>query len=250
MYSKSHLLSLPVIPEYYSERPFMGTMAPADDGRRSRSPVRTGAGAPEPSCGAARRSSRRESPLVERPDDVTMGSAGDKGKGKAAKGKGKRKGGDDQDTPQNIEVLTLLLRTCATVSRHQSYLVQTILMGANTRVGARGLEAEDNYKDRTYGKKGHGIGKPDTYIFFVFWTKPNNLPKRRQRIPTTRLRGSFRSTHTRRLKTTSTLHRFSSAESRRLTRVIRFGSHYASTCFLRMDLPTRLWSRLIVHSLM
>ena len=39
-------------------------------------------------------------------------------------------------------------------------------MGANTRVGARGLEAEDNYKDRTYGKKGHGIGKPDTYIFF------------------------------------------------------------------------------------
>ena len=135
-------LLLPLIPEYYSERPLMGTMAPAEDGRRSRSPVRTGAGAPEPSC-AARRASRRESPLVERSDDVNMGSTGDKGKGKAAQGKGKRKGSDDQEIPVNIEVLTLLLRTCATVSRHQSYLVQTILMGANTRVGARGLEAED-----------------------------------------------------------------------------------------------------------
>ena len=144
----------------------MGTMAPADDTRRSRSPARNGtcSGGAVPS--APRRASRRESPLVERSDDVTMSTSGDKGKGKAAKGKGKKKGSDDQDTPQDFEVLTLLLRTCATVSRHQSYLVQTILMGTDTRIGARGLEAEDNYKDRTYGKKGHGVGKPDSYIFF------------------------------------------------------------------------------------
>lgn len=85
-------------------------------------------------------------------------------KGGKGKGKGKKKG--NEEVPVNIQMLTLMLRTAATVSRHQSYLVQAVLMPMESIIGKRAIDAEESYRDKTNGKKGHGIGKPDTYIFF------------------------------------------------------------------------------------
>ena len=100
---------------------------------------------------------RRKSP----PPDREMEDAG---KGARPKGKGKGKEGKGNEDEQ-IQVLTLLLKTAATVSRHQSYLVHTFLVPKGTPIAERGLEAEQSYKDKTK-TKGHGLGKPDTYVFF------------------------------------------------------------------------------------
>ena len=86
------------------------------------------------------------------------------GKGGRQKGKGKGKEGKGSEDEQ-IQVLTLLLKTAATVSRHQSYLVHTFLVPKASPIAERGLNAEQTYKDKTK-TKGHGLGKPDTYIFF------------------------------------------------------------------------------------
>ena len=101
---------------------------------------------------------RRKSP----PPDRGMEDA--EGKGGRPKGKGKGKEGKGNEDEQ-IQVLTLLLKTAATVSRHQSYLVHTFLAPKGSQIAERGLEAEQSYKDKTK-TKGHGLGKPDTYIFF------------------------------------------------------------------------------------
>ena len=109
---------------------------------------------------------RRRSPQPERgPEDAAMFE----GKGGQQKGKGKGKGkegkGNGNEDDEQVQVLTLLLKTAATVSRHQSYLVHTFLVPKASPIAERGLEAEQSYKERTK-TKGHGIGKPDTYIFF------------------------------------------------------------------------------------
>jgi hypothetical protein len=106
---------------------------------------------------------RRKSPAPERgAEDAAMSD----GKGGRQKGKGKGKGKEGKGSEdEQIEVLTLLLKTAATVSRHQSYLVHTFLVPKTSHIAERGLEAEQSYKEKTK-TKGHGLGKPDTYIFF------------------------------------------------------------------------------------
>ena len=109
------------------------------------------------------------------PADVT-------GKGDKEKGKGKGKGKKKREGPlaEKNDELTLMLRLAATVSKHQAYLVSTFMMPVDSYIAERAIEKEAAYKEETRGNKGHGLGKPDAYLFkslideCTVWAKDQN----------------------------------------------------------------------------
>ena len=134
--------------------------------RAEKSPSRAGKSPKHPSA-------KTDAPMP--PADVTGRGEKDKHKGK---GKGKRK--REGPTAERIDELTLMLRLAATVSKHQAYLVGTFMLPIDSHIAERAIEKEAAYKDETKGNKGHGLGKPDAYIFksildeCTVWAKHQN----------------------------------------------------------------------------
>ena len=104
--------------------------------------------------------------IPEEKKDEAVPPAGTRSKGAKEKGKGKGKG-KDGPTNEKTDELSLLLRLSATIPKHQSFLVQTFMLPLESCIGERALDAETKYKEGTRGNKGHGLGKPDIYVFKV-----------------------------------------------------------------------------------
>ena len=104
--------------------------------------------------------------------DQDMGASGSGGGSDGPRGAGGRRSEND-----GVDELTLMLSLATMVAKHESYLVRTFMIPIESSVSNRVIDAEERYKKKVHGKKGHGLGKPDVYVFACLMEETNTIAK-------------------------------------------------------------------------